>query len=282
MIFRFVKDIISIILIKVSSIFDKNGIVILEYHRVSPNISPYDVHSIFPDEFRFQIKLLKDLGYKFIDLPHAIKLLKNGIDNNTKYVVLTFDDGHKDNLKYAYPILKEFNAIATFFIISDYVGKNGWVDNFGQLHNKNNNNYQWWELLNWEEIMSVNDHFLTQIHGKSHKQMDTISLKDLDDELQTSKTIINNKLNINASVFCYPFGRFNDQVISRTIKNGYIGACSTNKGINIPFQTNLWKLKRNEVGRGISTNQFKLLLTNQILFYDYLSSLFNISKKSIK
>ena len=277
--FRFVKNIISIILIYFSRYLDKNGIIILEYHRVSRNISSNDVHSITPEEFRFQIKLLKDLGYKFLDLPSAIQLLKHGLAEKDKYIVLTFDDGHKDNLTFAYPILKEFNAVATFFIISDYVGKTGWLDNFGILHNEKSNNFQRWELLNWEEIKSMKDHFFIQVHGRTHRQMDKLSLKELDDELQISRVKINSELNINALVFCYPFGRYNDQVVTRTNENGYIGACSTNQGINIPQETNLWKLKRNEVGRGISKNQFRLLLTNQIITYNYLSTLFNMFKK---
>jgi peptidoglycan/xylan/chitin deacetylase (PgdA/CDA1 family) len=282
MIFRFIKDIISIILIQFYNIFGKKGIVILEYHRVSANISPDDVHSIYPNEFRFQIKLLNKLGYEFLNLPNAIKLLKNGFDKKKKYVVLTFDDGHKDNYKYAYPILKEYNAFATFFIISDYVGKSGWMDYFGNLHTKNTNNFQRWELLSWKELSLMKDHFFVEVHGKSHKALDSLSLKDLNDELIISKNKINSKLNLNTSVFCYPWGKFNKQAIKATIDCGYVGACSTNPGLNFPFETDLWKLKRNEVGRGISKVQFKLLLTNGIIFYDNISFFFNRIKLYIK
>ena len=41
------------------------------------------------------------------------------------YILITFDDGYKDNFEIALPLLKNFN-VNQFFIVTNYVGKNNW------------------------------------------------------------------------------------------------------------------------------------------------------------
>lgn len=56
------------------------------------------------------LQWLTDSDYKFTNISN----LPNNLDNN-KLIALTFDDGYIDNFHYAYPILKRYNATATFF-----------------------------------------------------------------------------------------------------------------------------------------------------------------------
>ena len=276
------KNILSFILLHGVKFFGTSGIVILEYHRISDSISPEDVHSIYPEEFHFQIEYLVTNGYKIVSLPEVVHLLSNGYNKREKIIALTFDDGHKDNIQYAYPILKKFNVKATMFVLSDYVGKKGWLDEKGNLNTEKVKRGQWWDLLSWDELAEIRDHFWIEAHGKSHRYMSTLAKHELREELLDPISVIKETLNIQSTVFCYPFGDYNNEVVEQTKLLGYAGACSTHKGVNEAYITDLWKLKRNEVGRGITETQFKLLLNNSIVFYDKVSLFVNRIKTYLK
>ena len=81
-------------------------------HSVNYDNSPI---TITPETLEFFIKTALKFGYIFTtDL---------SIYEPKKNVVLTFDDGYKDNIKYALPILEKFNVNAICFIISNAINQ---------------------------------------------------------------------------------------------------------------------------------------------------------------
>lgn len=98
---------------------------ILMYHKVNYGSDPVCL-TVDPDFFQRQIRYLKE-NYIIISLAEAVERFVNEtIDRD--YVVITFDDGYRDNYQYAYPILQEFKVPATIFITYDAVetGTIGW------------------------------------------------------------------------------------------------------------------------------------------------------------
>jgi len=105
------------------------GISILYGHRVLPdNIieNESDVRRISGHTSASQvvaaIKLLRKY-YKIISIDQAISQLSSK-DVIEESVVLTFDDGFRDNFKYLYPLLKKLNVPATFYINPSVIGTN--------------------------------------------------------------------------------------------------------------------------------------------------------------
>lgn len=94
---------------------------------------------ITPDFLRLAIERIRANGYQIISLDEAVDLLKSGYGDR-RYAVLTFDDGYRDNLEFAYPVLKELDAPFTVFVAS------GLVDRTSEL---------WWLAL--ERIIERND-----------------------------------------------------------------------------------------------------------------------------
>lgn len=90
---------------------------VLMFHRVLPEklITTPNSYTEFGTliSLEYLIKILQwlsDNNFKFIKVSDLV----NYTDSD-KVVALTFDDGYIDNFEYAYPILKKYNATATFF-----------------------------------------------------------------------------------------------------------------------------------------------------------------------
>lgn len=110
-----------------------SGIVGLNYHRIGvPASSPFDhgLWSADAETFDHQVAWLKS-GYDVIcprDLPSALQSRKG------RYVLLTFDDGYRDNYTQAFPVLSRHGIPATFFITT------GFLDN---------PRLAWWDEMAW-------------------------------------------------------------------------------------------------------------------------------------
>jgi len=199
---------------------------ILTYHRFG-----YENDTLFvtPENFSKQMDYLKSKGYHVISLSE----LAEGIKNSRKFphntVVITIDDGYKDNFIYAYPILKKHNFPATIFIIPSHIG------------NKK-------DFMNWQNVkIMLRDKILIGAHTKNHAFLPSIKEKSvLWDEIKGCKNDIENITRCRIDHFCYPLGFFNDEVKRLVKEAGYMSACSTNRGRH-RFNEDVYELNRVKV-----------------------------------
>ena len=106
---------------------------ILMFHRVKPVCSgPFQPNKFLEVSPRFleqTIKRLKRNGYKFVSLDDArARLIERRFDE--RFVVLTFDDGFRDNKIWAQPILAKHRVPYAVFIptgCADGVGNLWWL-----------------------------------------------------------------------------------------------------------------------------------------------------------
>ncbi|ASP32251.1 polysaccharide deacetylase [Labrenzia sp. VG12] len=112
-------------------------------HHVRPERSdafqPNRHLEISPEFLRAAVERIRANGYEIISMDEAVDLLKSGYGHR-RYAVLTFDDGYRDNLDVAYPVLKELEAPFTIFVTT------GLVDRTSEL---------WWVAL--ERIIAANE-----------------------------------------------------------------------------------------------------------------------------
>ena len=74
-------------------------------------------------EFRKQMEFLAKSDYKTLSMSEFIAYKKGEFAPPKKSVLITFDDGWKDNFVYAYPILREFGLRASMFLVSGWIEK---------------------------------------------------------------------------------------------------------------------------------------------------------------
>lgn len=112
-------------------------------HHVRPartdDFQPNRHLEITPEFLGEAVARIRANGYDIISLDEAVDLLKSGYGNH-RYAVLTFDDGYRDNLEVAYPVLKDLKAPFTVFVTSGFVGRTSEL---------------WWIAL--ERIIAAND-----------------------------------------------------------------------------------------------------------------------------
>jgi len=67
--------------------------------------------------------------FKIVPLESVIHWLGRGAEAGSNEIMLTFDDGLRNNMNVVYPILRELNAPATFFVCPDLIGNGKWLWN---------------------------------------------------------------------------------------------------------------------------------------------------------
>jgi peptidoglycan/xylan/chitin deacetylase (PgdA/CDA1 family) len=101
-----------------SGLFGSNRAVILKYHRVLPEQDPMRPGEITAAEFEAQMRVVSS-GFRSMTFGAWLDERRSARIDNT--VVVTFDDGYKDNHDIALPILRKLGVAATFFVASGYV-----------------------------------------------------------------------------------------------------------------------------------------------------------------
>ena len=144
------------------------------------------------------IALITFLTYAAVAMPNKIysqsfpSVRSSNINNaNNKVVVLTFDDGPKSQYTNAKPILDKYGYKATFDIICNDVGDNGY--------------------LTWEDIAALyNDGNDIGSHSMDHKDLSKLSKKMVNFEVGQSKQCFLDH-GINTTSFAYPFNTGYDE-----------------------------------------------------------------------
>jgi len=106
---------------KMFRLWNKGRLAILMYHGVTDQSLPVWAQ-VQKDEFELQMQYVSE-NCKPISFEQAVKYIRGKIKFPDNSVVITFDDGFKNNFTSAYPILKKYNIPATIFITTSMVDK---------------------------------------------------------------------------------------------------------------------------------------------------------------
>ena len=212
---------------------------ILMYHSIN-NVPKHTVMRslhVPPKRFMLQMILLKLLGYRGVSLTELHHCLLSG--NNKKLIGISFDDGYKNNITNALPILKKLGFTATLYIVSQNIGNhNTWDSEKGMDEHPMMNEI---EINHWiDSGMEIGS------HTQTHKNLVICNNKNLLQEIRQSKIDLEKKFNTPVDHFCYPYGHFNDEIIEITKKSGYITATTTQRG-RASIKDNLFTLPRVQI-----------------------------------
>ncbi len=170
------------------------GFRVLFYHRVSDDA---DLLAVRPREFRRQMAMLADEGFRVVELATAWELLHAGRVPE-KVVVLNFDDGYLDFAERAWPVLREHGFPATVFVAPAL------VDGTSRM--------SWYRrpppLLTWSDIRGLNREGVAfEPHSLTHADLTALDAATARREIASSRDVLASRLGRPGQVFCYPGGR---------------------------------------------------------------------------
>ncbi|MCK4917645.1 MAG: polysaccharide deacetylase family protein [Candidatus Omnitrophica bacterium] len=185
---------------------------IFMYHSLDRN-NIENCSAVEKDTFYEQMRQIKKFGYRVIGLEEYCKFLKEGNPVPKKSLILTFDDGYKDNIE-AIKILEEFNYPATIFIIYNKIGNDGYLskDDISLFLKKTK--------------------IIIGSHTINHFYLPYLKDFYVKKEIFESKQKLSNLFEQDINIISYPIGGFNKAVLEEVENSGYLCACSTNRGFS--------------------------------------------------
>src|SRR5581483_725894 len=98
---------------------------VFNYHRIgNPETCAYnrDLYSCTATQLRKHVTLLKE-RFEIINCERLLYFVQHGYTGQLPLALITFDDGYLDNYTLAFPVLKEMDTPATFFLPTAFIGQ---------------------------------------------------------------------------------------------------------------------------------------------------------------
>lgn len=201
---------------------------VLNYHKID-NL-PHAL-SLTPEEFDEQMSYIAENGYHTISPDQLVGYLKYGRPLPDKPVLITFDDGYRDNYANAYPILRKYGFTATIFLVTSLVGQD---DRF----------------LTWEQVREMQKSgFTFGSHTVHHLALTKLSPEQVQEELVESRLEMERQLGAKPRYFAYPTGAYNRQLAETVRLAGYRAAFTVRYG-EVGLESDQYALERIPIFHG--------------------------------
>jgi len=155
--------------------YSHTKIPILLYHALFEGKGNAEKYAIRASGFEHHMNYLSEKGFKSISFDAFL----NGYQPlpNKKYIIITFDDGNSSDYSSAFPVLKKYDFVATFFVSVGRIGDH--------------------DYLGWGHLREMIDGGMSvQSHGLNHLFLSDLGKDSLRKELTESKTILEDKLSL--------------------------------------------------------------------------------------
>ncbi len=225
----------------------RKRVVFLCYHGVTrrPTRSPEDPKGLHVNAHRFAMHLdFLQRHYRIIPLRQYIEAHLGGRSLPDYSLVLTFDDGFRNFLTVAAPMLAARNLPAMVFLITDRAGAESSNHLPSSWTSEDDSRY-----LSWTEarILGQRQDIQFGSHTCSHSGLLTLSTEDTDRELLHSYNDLVRNLTVDMPTLSYPKGQFSTLLASEASKVGYACAVTTDRGPN-EINHDLYTLGRTLIG----------------------------------
>jgi peptidoglycan/xylan/chitin deacetylase (PgdA/CDA1 family)/GT2 family glycosyltransferase len=198
------------------------GLPVLMYHAFDPEGSG-DRFVISKRKFAQQMRLLSLLRYRVVPFPEVVEAVRGGGELPARTVAITIDDGYLDNLEIAAPILRRHRFPATVFLVSGRIGgRNDWADEGGDGAGLAGR-----PLLSAEQIRELQGAGIDLGgHTRNHRNLLGVEGNEIEAELAGSRGDLEELLGEDVETLAYPYGGFDERVVSAAGDAGYRGACT--------------------------------------------------------
>ena len=220
--------------------------VFLMYHELElpgrslcQNDPGYVRYIISADEFSGQMQHVRNLSLRGVSVTEALRFSEPA-------VCITFDDGSETDLVSAAPVLQKLGFCATFYVVSSFIGKPGYLS-----------------VTQLRELQRLG--FEIGCHSMSHPYLPDLDDAGLHREIADAKTTLEQMLGTRIQHFSCPGGRYDDRVVRVAKEAGFLTVATSIPRANTAA-TNLFGLGRVAIIRGIEQTDFAALCRGQSLW----------------
>ena len=190
----------------------KNSAVIFMYHKF--DVPKYPSTNITLDQFKSHLKEFSLPKYTVLSLDYIIDTIINNGELPENSIAITVDDADKSFLNVGWPKLKKLGFPVTLFVNTSTIVKN-------------NKNY-----LNWDEIRQLkNEGVSIGAHSHTHDHLPDLSFVEIKKEIELSNKIFLKEIGITPSLFAYPYGETNNQIIKLLKEYKFKAAFGQHSGV---------------------------------------------------
>lgn len=225
------------------------GIRVLMYHKVSTEKSDY--LTVTTAQLESHLKHLQSLDYQYITAQQLLDFYLEKKPLPDRPVLLTFDDGYVNNLEWAYPILKRYDAKATIFIPSSFVGDTNVWD-------KGND-----RIMTVAQLKNLDPSvFELALHSHAHNNFKNMPLETIEHDVQQNIAFFRGNHIPFTPVLAYPYGgRPKGADFSKMVemlkKHNIKAAFRIGNWVNAFTTHELYELKRIDIRGTDSLEDFK-------------------------
>lgn len=170
--------------------------VILTYHSLDDSGS---VISMPPERFRRQMEFLASGPIPVAPLHEAL--------SRPNCVAITFDDGYRNLLEHAVPLLDRLRLPATIFVVSGHCGgRNNWPGQSAAAASL--------PIMNWRELASLPPWLSVGAHTVTHPDLTALPEAECERELRDCQDQIQQQLGKPARWLAYPYGSCSKSVMA--------------------------------------------------------------------
>lgn len=190
---------------------------VLMYHYISEPPEGSDIYrtdlSVTPELFRAHMQYLAENGFTPIDLYDLSRAITQHGGLPEKPVIITIDDGYRDNYENGFPILKEFGFTATIFLATNFL-------------DDGHPGYLTWAMV--KEMSEAGIRF--EPHSKSHSDLSGRGRDFLIYEMLGSQETVAAHIGYMPRYFAYPSGRYDETAMQVLEELGFWGSVTTMGG----------------------------------------------------
>lgn len=208
-------------------------IPILMYHVIArrPPGAPFPDLYVPKRVFSAQMRSLAAHGFHVVTLQEAYDYWR-GAPLPSKPVVVSFDDGFRNQYSAAYPILARFGWSGTLNLAISHLHEGSYG------------------LTRREVTTMIRGGWEVDSHTLTHAYLPGLTAAQLWREVAGSRSDLRRAFSIPVNFLCYPYGAYSSGVIASAIRAGYVGATTTNPGRAAPASP--YTLPRIRVTAGMS------------------------------
>lgn len=224
---------------------------ILMYHSVLK--SKNGTYIVSPSQLEADFKRIIAEGYAAVTSEQVINYVDGKGSLPDKPIMITFDDGHYNNIYYAKPLLEKYGLKAVFNVIGKF---SDFTTNSGDVDNPNYSHATWDEIaeLSNGSVMEIGNHTynmhnykprfgIAQKYGESDEEY----VAALKNDIGRLQKILFDCTGKHCRVLAYPFGKYGSLAEKTLIEMGFRMMFTCNEGVSYIKQgepKSLYKLKR--------------------------------------